>query len=74
MESIDVKVNEGLSEKEIKEQEYDFLIEEEEPKEEEIDDEEEEEEREPPHTPSKMKYVERYHPEEHIIGDKDEGV
>eukprot|EP00253_Pinus_taeda_P024108 PITA_24108 len=54
----------------------DSLIEEEEPKEEVIDEEEEEkeEEREPPNTPSKMKYVQRHHPEEHIIGDKDEGV
>ena len=64
METIDVKVDEDLPEKEIEEHEDDSLIEEEEPKEEEIDDEEEEEEREPPHTPSKMKYVEIYHPEE----------
>ena len=64
MESIDVKVDEDLRQKEIEEQEDGLLIEEEEPKEEEIDDEEEEEEREAPHTPSKMKYVERYHPEE----------
>ena len=59
VESIDVKVDEDLPEKEIEEHEDDFLIEEEEPKEEEIDEEEEEEEeeREPPNTPSKMKYV-----------------
>eukprot|EP00253_Pinus_taeda_P019672 PITA_19672 len=46
----------------------------EEHKEEEIDEEEEQEKREPPHTPSNMKYVERYHLEEHIIGDTDEIV
>ena len=73
VESIDVKVDEELPVKEIEEREDDFLIEEEEPKEE-IDDEEEEEKREPPHTPSKMKYVERYYPEEQIIGNRDEGV
>lgn len=58
--------NEDLPEREIEEHEDDFLIEEEEPKEEEIneEEEEEEEEREPPNTPSKMKYVERHHPEE----------
>lgn len=76
VESIDVKVDEDLPVKEIEEHEDDSLIEEEEPKEEEIDEEEEEEEeeREPPNTPSKTKYVQRHHPEEQIIGDKDEGV
>lgn len=76
MEIIDVKVDEDLPVKEIEEHEDHSLIEEEEPKEEEIDEEEEEEEeeREPPNTPSKTKYVQRHHPEEQIIGDKDEGV
>eukprot|EP00253_Pinus_taeda_P019094 PITA_19094 len=68
-------VDEDLPERETEEYEDDSLIEEEEPKEEEIDEEEEEEEeREPPNTPSKMKYVQRHHPEEQIIGDKYEGV
>ena len=57
VESIDVKIDEDLPEKEIKEHEDDLLTEEEEPKEEEIDEEEEEEEKEPPHTPSKMKFL-----------------
>eukprot|EP00253_Pinus_taeda_P008340 PITA_08340 len=72
----DEKVNEDLPQKEIEEHEDDFVNEEEEPKEEEIDEEEEEEEeeREPPNTPSKVKYVQRHHPEEQIIGDRDEGV
>ena len=76
MESIDVKVDKDLPVKEIEEHEDDPPIEEEEHKEEEIDEEEqeEEEEREPPNTPSKTKYVQRHHPEEKIIGDKDEGV
>ena len=46
VESIDVKVDENLPEKEIEEHEDDFLIEEEE-----TTKEEEEEEREPPNTP-----------------------
>ena len=74
MESIDVKIDEDLPEKEIEEHEDDLLIEEEEPKEEEINEEEEEEEKEPPHTPSKMKFIQKYHPEEQIIGNRDEGM
>eukprot|EP00253_Pinus_taeda_P021501 PITA_21501 len=70
----DESVDEELPVKEIDEHEDDFLIEEEEPKEEEINEEEEEEKRELPHTPSMMKYVKRYHLEEKIIGDRDEGV
>jgi len=57
VESIDVKIDEDLSEKEIEEHVDDSLIEEIEPEEEEIDQEEEEEEKGPPHTPSKMKFL-----------------
>eukprot|EP00253_Pinus_taeda_P007818 PITA_07818 len=57
VESIDVKIDEDLPEKEIEDHEDDLLIEEEEPKEEEIDQEEEEEEKEPPYTSSKMKFI-----------------
>ena len=74
VESIDVKIDEDLPEKEIEEHEDDPLIEEEESKEEEIDREEEEEEKEPPRTPSKMKFLQKYHPKEQIIGNRDEGM
>ena len=69
LESIDVKIDEDLPEKEIEEHEDDHLIEEEE-----IDQEEEEEEKEPPQTPSKMKFLQKYHPEEQIIGNRDQGM
>ena len=73
MESIDVKIDEDLPEKEIEEHEVDPLIEEEEYEKEEIDQEEEaKEEEEPPHTPSKMKFLQKYHPKEQIIGNRDE--
>eukprot|EP00253_Pinus_taeda_P030706 PITA_30706 len=67
-------IDEDLPEKEIEEHEDDLLIEEEEPKEEEIDEEEEEEEKKPPHTTSKMKFIQKYHPEKKIIGNRDEGM
>ena len=63
MESIDVKIDEDLPEKEIEEHEVDPLIEEEEPEKEEKD-QGKTKEKEPSQTPSKMKFLQKYHPEE----------
>jgi len=72
VESIDVKIDENFLEKEIEEHEVDPLIEEEPEKEEK--DQEKHKEKEPSQTPSKMKFLQKHHPEEQIIGNIDEGM
>jgi len=72
MERIDMKIDEDLPEKGNEEHEVDPLIEEEPEKEEK--DQEKQKEKEPSQTPSKMKFLQKRHPEEHIIGNIDEGM
>ena len=59
--------------KKIEEHEVDPLIEEEEP-EKEAKDQEKTKEKEPSQTPSKLKFLQKYHREEQIIGNMDEGM
>ena len=65
VESINVKIDEDLLEKEIEDHKVDPLIEEikEEPKKEEKD-QEKHKEKEPSQTPSKVKFLQKNHPEE----------
>ena len=75
MESIDVKIDESLPKKEIEDHEVDPLIEEneEEPEKEEKD-QEKQKEKEPSQTPSKVKFLQKHHPGDKIIGNVDEGI
>ena len=75
VERIDVKIDESLLEKEIEDHEVDPLIEEngEEPEKEEKD-QEKQKEKEPSQTPSKVKFLQKHHSKEQIIGNADEGL
>ena len=78
MESIDVKIDEGLPEKRIEDHEGESFFEQSEEEEPEREEENEESQSEPQNessqTPSKIKFVQRYHPEEQVIGNIDEGI
>lgn len=74
MESIDVNIDEDLPKNEIEDHEVDPLIEEneEEPEKEEKD-QEKQKEKELSQTHSKVKFLQKHHLEENIIGNVDEG-
>ena len=73
VESIDVKIDEALPEKEIEDHEVEPFLEEseEEPEKEEKD---EEPQSEPSQTPSKIKFLKKHHLEEQIVSNIDEGI
>ena len=78
MESIDVNIDDGLPEKAIEDHEVEPFFEQSEEEEPEKEEENEETQREPQNesseTPSKIKFVQRCHPEEQVIGNIDEGI
>ena len=69
-----MKIDEGLPEKRIEDHEVEPFFEQSEEEEFEKEEENGKPQSEPSQTPSKIKFIQRHHPEEQVIGNIDEGI